>query len=231
MIDLISKKVLFMILLFLGVGVATISTTYYYIVPAKVKYEQEANALKQKAGEVQAEIDRIRFEFEKIQSQIEGFKALQEKGFFNAQDRVTAREAITRLTRRAKVSADIKFSAAALVPNIEVDAAKHKLLSGPMSISIRSMNDVAAYKFVLGLQKAFPGYLQLRSFDVTRDVSGKFMDKIGAIKEGTESTLVNGNVNLIWWSMASEEQLQADPSLNPALIAPQPADPSAQPVP
>ncbi len=220
MIDLIDRRVLFTILLFFAIAGISISSTYYYIIPSKIKYEQEADSLKSQAGVVQAEIDKIRFEFEKIQSQIEGFKALQAKGFFNAQDRVTAREAITRLTRRAKVAADIKFAPATIVPNVEVEAAKHKLLSGSMEISVRSMNDVAAYKFVLGLQKAFPGYLQLQSFSLSRDVTGKFEDKLNLIKEGQDTTLVNGNVDLIWWSMASEEQLLADPALNPALLAP-----------
>jgi hypothetical protein len=222
MIDLIDKRVFFAIILFFAIAGLSISTAYYYVIPSEIQYKQEADSLKSQAGVVQAEIDKIRFEFEKIQSQIEGFKALQSKGFFNAQDRVTAREAITRLTRRAKVEADIKFAPASIVENLEVDAAKHKLLSGAMSIGVRSMNDVAAYKFVLGLQKAFPGYLQLKSFTVTRDTSGKFSDKLNGIKEGAETVLVNGNVDLIWWSMASEEQLLADPALNPALLVPPP---------
>ncbi len=226
MIDLIDKRIMAIILIALFIAGGAIGGAYYYVAPAAVQYENESKSIKSKADGIQAEIDRIRYEFEKIQSQIEGFKALQVKGFFNAQDRVTAREAITRLTRRANVDADIKFSAAALVPNPDVDGANYKLLSGPMSISIRSMNDVNAYKFVLGLQKAFPGYLQLRSFDVARDSSGKLSEKINGIRSGTKTPIVTGNVNLIWWSMASPEQLAADPMLNPALVAPQTPPPA-----
>lgn len=227
MIDLISKRVLAVIMIAMALAGVSIGTAYYYIVPMAIQYENESKSIKQKADGVQAEIDRIRYEFEKIQSQIEGFKALQAKGFFNSQDRVTAREAITRLTRRAKVDADIKFAAAGLVPNADVDGANYKLLSGPMSISIRSMNDVNVYKFVLGLQKAFPGYLQLRSFDMARNSSGALSDKIKDIRSGIKTPLVTGNVNLIWWSMASPEQLAADPMLNPALVAPQSPPPPA----
>jgi hypothetical protein len=226
MIDLIGKKVtatiIISVLVLLGAGGAT----YYYLYPMEQKYKNETSTLRSKTSELQAQITRITFEFKEIQKEINRYQELKARKFFNAQDRITAREAAMTVLRRSGLmdESTLAFEAAIEVPNPLAEKAGHKLISGPIKVEAKAMTDVDIYKFLLALQKSFPGYLQLVNFTVERETATPLKEAIKGLQEGKPKSMARAEINLIWWSMASQSQLEANPQLNPGLVPAQPVE-------
>jgi hypothetical protein len=224
MIDLLGKKMVTLILvcLFIAGGAGTI--VYYYMLPQQEKLDRESKSLKSQIDGKRAEITRIRFEFDKIQTQITQFKVLEAKGFFNAQDRITARDATVALMRNAKLmdeGTQVSFDPARLVENEHATKAGYKLLSGPVKVQFSALNDTNVFAFMVLLDRAFPGYMQMKSLQISRTANKDFNATVDSLRQGNASAMVNGTAEFVWWSMPSEAQLKADPRLNPAQYTPE----------
>lgn len=232
MIDLLGKKMIALIMICLLISGGAGVTVYYYMLPQQEKLDREAKSLKSQIDGKRAEITRIRFEFDQIQAQIKQFKMLESKGFFNAQDRITARDATVALMRNAKLMNDgtqVSFDPARLVDNEHAAKAGYKLLSGPVKVQFSALNDTNVFSFMVLLDRAFPGYMQMKSLAISRQGGKKLDETIESLKQGNASAMVNGSAEFVWWSMASEAQLKADPRLNPALYTPEEPPPQEPP--
>ena len=76
---------------------------------------------------------------------------------------------------------------------------------------------------MLTLERAFPGYLQFRSFSINRLDPKQFDDQMKRISAGEELGVVQGTVDFLWWTMASQEQMQATPLTNPLQVTAPPS--------
>jgi hypothetical protein len=215
------KKVITLVLSLLIIAAAG-ATYYYYFAPAIEIYDKDNRAADGKIRAKRAEINQLKQEYALLEQQIVEFKILQKAGFFNAQDRITARDTIDKLARLSKLlDAKLNLSPGSLVQDPRARDANYSLISGPLNMDVGVLDDIDVYKFVVALQNVFPGYLEFKSLDLKR---GGDLDKgmIKSIMDGKSDSLVTGKVQFVWWSMASQEQMQANPYLNPAALAPKP---------
>ena len=232
MIDLLGKKIVALIIICLLSTVGAGCGVYYYVFPQQEKLDKESKSLKSKIDAKRGEIKQITFEFEKIQSQIVEYNLLKGKGFFNAQDRITARDAAVAVIRNARLldnGTELDFKPASIVANQDSEKAGYKLLSGPVSIRVSALSDTHVFLFMRLLDGAFPGYMQMKSFKITRN-AGSFLERTQRLREGTAEPMVTGTAEFVWWSMASEAQLKSRPELNPALSQTEPSEGEGGPV-
>jgi TolA-binding protein len=221
MIDLLGKKLVALIMICLLAGAAAGGAVYFMVMPAQQQYAQEASSLRSRTNELQAEIDKMRFEFDQIQKQIDQFRGLERKGFFTPQDRITTREAISSVSKNSGLiesAVEVSFAPAQVIKNANADKAGYQLVAGPMKLRFGAMSDVNVFRYILTLQRAFPGYLQFKSFQIQRDAPTEFNARVTAINSGQQSQMVSGSVDFMWWTMASEEQLKASPLTNPTQV-------------
>lgn len=202
---------------------------YYYLVPEMEQHEQEIRNYTAKITAKSGEIRLLKVEYDQLKDQIVRYNLLKERGFFNAQDRVTARETIRALASQVDLyQAGLRLSPATIVDTPKATEAKHKLLSGPMTIKLGSLDDVQTLKFVIALERVFPGYLEFEKLTLrrTRDFDN---DMVKQIRERKSNANVDGEVSFKWWSMASEEQLKGSAFFNPTAVETPPTPPTGGP--
>ena len=221
MIRLLGTKRIIIIVVCILFSAAAGAGWYYYLDPEKQRLDREIRTVNGKIFAKEAEIKELKLEYDKLKDQIVGFNLLKKQGFFGAQDRVTARETIRELARQAKLQrVELKLTPARIVDSKEATAASHSLLSGPMTLKIRALDDVHVYKFIIALQRVFPGYLEFN--DLLLERKTELTDEvIKNLSEGNSDGLIEGDVSFNWWTMASPEQLGANPYFNPAAQAPE----------
>ncbi len=226
MIDILGQKLTVFIVICLLVTTGLGGLVYYAILPTKNMYEQESKSILAKTQEISAKVDQLRFDFDSIQTQIDQFRFLEKKGFFNAQDRITTRESIESITRKSGLveeSTEVTFSPAQVIENENARKANHTLIAGPMVVKFAAMTEADVYRYMLTLERAFPGYLQFRSFSINRLDPKQFDDQMKRISAGEELGVVQGTVDFLWWTMASQEQMQATPLTNPLQVTAPPS--------
>lgn len=219
MIRLLGLNRIIMIVASILICAAVGAAWYYYLSPTIEQYDKDIKKINGQISVKQADIRQLKEEFTQLKDQILKYNLLKANGFFNAQDRVTARETTRELARQSKLlKAELNLSPGKIVDSQEARDAKHTLISGPMLIKLTAMDDVNAYKFVVALQHVFPGYLEFKRFDLHRS---KDLDTgmLEAISKGQSDGLVDGEVEFNWWSMASQRQMEANPYFNPAAVA------------
>lgn len=78
-----------------------------------------------------------------------------------------------------------------------------KLQVSDVTISFRSINDAFALNFLAKFQHDFPGYVKIKSFNLSKEqeVTPDFLKKIAA---GEDASLVKGQINFNWYDMKLE---------------------------
>jgi hypothetical protein len=214
------------ILLMAGVGAGV----YYYLTPELERYQGEVKKVNGQITMKRGQIQQLKLEYAQLKDQIVKFNKIKASGFFNAQDRVTARETIKELTSQARLlKSELNLQPGSVQNNPKAAETSYVLISGPMSIKINSLDDISAYKFVVALQKIFPGYLEFKSLTMKR---AKELDRtvLKGILEGKPDTMIEGTAEFVWWSMASQKQMAANPYFNPAAMPATTPEPLRPPV-
>lgn len=232
MINLLGPKIVLVIILATLVFGMSGAASYYYMIPQMETAKSDEMRLRGQISTKRDEIRQLKIEYVALKDQILKFNLLKKKGFFNAQDRVTARDTISQLTAQAKLlRADLNLSPAQqITDNKNASDAGYVLISGPMSIKIGSLNDINIFKYMVALQNVFPGYLEFKSFSFTRQ-GGESQNMLQGLMDGNPEPLIEGELQFTWWSMASPLQMEASPYLNPgAVMAPAvPGQPGVMP--
>ncbi len=222
MINLLGTRVVLSILIAMVVLGAAGSSLYYYLIPTQAQVQQDQRSIDLKIRGKRAEIAQLKIEYDLLKDQIVKFNILKKKGFFNAQDRVTARETIAQLTEKSELlKAELNLAAATVVQDQNAESAKHVLISGPMSIKISSILDQNVFKYMVALQNVFPGYLEFKDFNFTRKYEPADIT-VQSILKGKPQGLIEGELQFNWWSMASPAQMEANPYFNPTAVTPVP---------
>lgn len=216
------KRIIWLVCcLFLMAGVG--AGIYYYFLP---EMERNQNEIRKVEGQIQlkrAQIQTLKLEYAQLRDQIVKFNKIKQVGFFNAQDSVTAREMIKALTSQAHLlRTTLNLLQGFAVDNPQARETGYSLISRPMTVKLQSLDDINAYKFVVALQSVFPGYLEFKNLTLKRS---RELDRdiLKSIAAGNPSPLIEGTAEFVWWSMASQKQMAANPYFNPAAM---PATPS-----
>ena len=216
---LFDRTLIVRILVFFFGAVALFLATYLYIMPINETYVQNINATKSKITAKRAEVNRLIMEHAELTKSIKEFNLLKLKGFFNSQDRVTAREMMHEIARQSGISKiELTLPPAAVVRSPQATDANHTLLSGNMKFKVSSLSDRNIFKLIVVLLKSFPGYLEFKDMKIRR--VGNFSQDVLLNAAGDNlPSLVDADINFVWWTMASDAQMKSSPYFNPAAAA------------
>lgn len=210
---LFDRALIIQILMFFFGSVALFMATYLYIMPINETYQQNISTTKSKVTAKRAEVNRLIMEHSELAKSIKEFNLLKMKGFFNSQDRVTAREMMNEIARQSGISkAELTLPPAVVVQSQQAADANHTLLSGQMKFKVSSISDRNIFKLIVVLLKSFPGYLEFKDMQIKR-VGNFSQDSL--LNARDMPSLVEADINFVWWTMASEEQMKSNPYFNP----------------
>lgn len=196
-----SKRVLFIGLV--AGAIAIIAYGYYnYLLPEHQKSTQELQATKSAVDQKYAEVIRLKEEYVLLQSQLREYKELEARGFFNDQDRSAAIDKLDKLSKYAGLlKASLKLGSGQLINDPVADQAGQVVLKSPVTIDVKSIDDVDVYSFVKFIEEKFPGRVDIMSFKLNRIeiFNTAILRQIGG---GTPTPLVDASIAFDWLTMA-----------------------------
>ena len=200
------KRIVFLAILgafclFIGGG------NYYYVMPETTALEGRLKSTEGQFYRKQGEINQLRNEFTRLQDQLSKYKILENMGFFNVQDRVTARETFTKLQKgsgllwmkyRLDSSRKLEFN--------EARDINHMVISSPVEVNIEALDDVDVFHFIQMVREKFPGDISFKQIEIERvmDINSTVIRRIG---NGEPEVLVKAVINFDWRSMAPEDSI------------------------
>lgn len=209
--------ILVLLVLAIGLGFAN----FQYLRPQADATQRDLSAAKSEESRLRTEIESMRGNMETFKRQQVLFDLIQKDGFFNLQDRVTARENLNALQSETKIVTlkyEIKSASMSLPEGIFDD--KYAVLTSPLSIQIDALDDVDIYNFIGLLTYTFPGIVNVKSINIKAQTP-LTTDVLRRIKSGEAPVLVTANISADWITLAPWGTAPWASSVDPALLKPE----------
>ncbi len=208
MINVVGPRRMLILAVLVALNAVLAAVAYMLVMPANDKLQSELNSVNGKISASKENINKMKNQFQIIQQQKEQFTKLQATDFFTDQDRVQARDRFTAIQRYSHVllaGYDIKAAAPERTP--ELTDAGQLMLTTPVDVSIDALDDMDFYNFLYLAQNAFPGYVGIKSIEVSRD---KELDEVTLrqIGSGIPTVLIKGKISFTWKTIVPEKQMQ-----------------------
>ncbi len=196
-----NKRVAFIAILSLLLG--GIAYGYYeWLVPTHEKSMQDLATSKAAVDQKYAEVVKLKEEYVLLQSQLRVFKELEARGFFNDQDRAAAIEKLDKLSKLSGLlKANLKLDSGQLISDPTADLAGQVVVKSPVTVDVKSIDDVDVYTFLKFVEEKFPGRVDVTSLSLKRMeiFDTTILRKIGG---GSPTPLVESKITFDWLTMA-----------------------------
>ena len=199
--------------------------SYMYFLPQTLQKVTALSEARSYVDAKRAEIVVLRQEYADLQGYMTDFKALEKRGFFNEQNRISARRELDAVVNQAgliRANYEIKtakpiadINAAETDPNAggvppadpNAPSGNYKLVVSEINIDFEAFDDVQVYNFIKRMQDTFPGRIGLRRLNIMPQ--GKFnQETYLQIGNGMAVTLIGGEMTLLWYNIIPAEKVQ-----------------------
>ncbi|MDH5722142.1 MAG: hypothetical protein OEY94_02325 [Alphaproteobacteria bacterium] len=214
MINVIGIRRIFLLGILIVLNASIGALVYLYLVPMQDDTDRSVRRLRSDVRNLKYDIDQIKIEFEQLDEQQNRFDALKETGFFDVQDRSTAKEIFNEIQNQSQViSAVVSVKSGTVEENKEAQKANHKILYSPIEIEIEAFDDSDIYRYIDLAQKNLPGHLSVDYIEIsrTRDISPTVLRAIAA---GASPVLIKSLIKLSWRTIIPESQVITPESRN-----------------
>lgn len=201
MIDILGKKRVFFLSVFLLINAVLGLLIFFYLLPEKQVSETKLRTVSSQVSTIQQDLANIRLDFKQLEEQKGMFQILNNRGFFNSQGRQEARDVLQGLDEQTGiVFSKVSIGAGEIEEHVEASKAGHVVLKSPVSISIEAVDDVDVFNYLHLINNVFPGHVSVEEFVIKRelDVSG---DVLRAIASGERPKMVDGRLQMMWRTM------------------------------
>ena len=200
-----NRVILLVMLVFFNAAMAF--GLYEFLTPERLKAQGILTSARAQLEERRAEIQRLKEEYALLQSQIRYFKEIENRGFFNDQNRVAARESFEKLREISGVlKAKYNIKAGQLTEDARADEAGYVILQSPINVELDSTDDVDVYSFLKLIQEYFPGKVGVVSMEIER-VENVNSQLLNDMSNGEPVPVVKSKIDFQWKTMASRKAL------------------------
>lgn len=207
MIKVLGTKRILILIGLLGLNILLASTLYLYLFPEETRKEREVRAMRGQISNLRTDIDRLQIEFEQLEDQRASFEVLKEKGFLSDQGRRQAEKNLEAIQEKAEViSAIASIQSATIEENPEAEKADHVILSSPVTIKIKAVDDIDVFKYLYLLDEFFPGHITVMNMVIERkaNITSTILRSIAS---GGNPELVEAQINMIWRTMVPKDEI------------------------
>ena len=176
-------------------------SAYMYFMPQKTSKDRELRTMRGKVSTLKADIDGLLVEFDQLDQQLDTYKALKDRGFFDTQSRRKAELVLQEIQDRSSViSAVASIAGGEFGENTQAIKADHQILKSPIQINIEALNDLDVYRYIYLMDEYFPGHISIENISIKResDLNGVVLR---AIASKNPPPLVKANLELSWRTM------------------------------
>lgn len=207
MIDILGYKRVILLSVLLLLNIALIGLAYAYLFPKQQIRQNELYGIQGEVSNLSADIDRIQIQLDQLKDQKGAFEGLREYGFFNNQSRLAAKNILESVQKEARVSSAVaSVGRGEVEPSINADKAGYKVVRSPIKVTLGAVDDIAIYKYIDLIKKAFPGHVSIVDMSISREseVTGTILRGIAS---GQNPSLTQANIELIWRTMIPESEV------------------------
>jgi len=214
-VQILGTARIILICLLLVLNAAAVFFLTQYIVVEKERAEVTLQSVNGEISNLRSEIAKLWEEFTELRAQLKEFRILEAKKFFNDQSRVLARDYLDYLSRRnelTKMRYDIRQASIGVTP--ETMEADYRIVKSPISIDIEAYHDLDVVAFMKMIMETFPGIIHIDGISMERssDIDGT---TLVAMQKGETRTFVRSKLDLSWYTMISQAEVQRIEGLLP----------------
>lgn len=202
MIQSIGFKRLATLAVLFGAALALGFLNFYWLQPESLTAKTKLASLTSENSALSGEIEIMQSSMERFVGQKALFEKITNKGIFNEQSRVLARERFTVMQKLSRLlAAKYEIRPATLVPaGLSVEGGEsdtYGILRSPISITLSALDDLDIYRFVYYLNYSFPGHITIKNLYIERNksVSPRTLKMIGG---GDPPELVAAKMDVDW---------------------------------
>ncbi len=201
LLNVVGAKRIMLLVILLGANVVLAAALYLYIVPELSSKKFSQRQLKNSVLGAEADISRLKREFDQIEEQKADFETLSRDGFFSDQTRKDVKKIFSVVQKRSKVvSAVVSVRPGLLIKNADAAKANHKILTSPVDIKIKAVEDGDVYNYLRMLLDYFPGHISVDRIKMSR-VKDVDLTVLRAISSGLNPELIKAEIRLSWRTM------------------------------
>jgi hypothetical protein len=214
MIHAISIKIIALILLLCAFAGVLTYINMGYLSQNVAESQKKLNIVRSESSELRTQVEKLKTDYAAFEKERDKFEQITRLGFFNAQDRVEAREKFGAIERLSKImfaryeikAASIVSSEKDLQTNVlgeiiaEQSVADYVVIESPVSVSLSAIDDIDIYRFIYYMNYGFPGHVTINQISIqkTEKLTADIIKQIGL---GNPQELVTGTIDLTWRTM------------------------------
>lgn len=212
MIRVLGARRIFLLLSLLGIAGFLAVVYFYFLLPQKDRAESDLRRVRAETMSTEQQLRTLTQEIEQFESQKVLFEKLDGLGFFNAQDRVLARERFEVMQQMSRVlSAKYEIKPAKIIEDELAQEAGYGVLNSEISVSLEAFDDIDIYRFVYLMNYAFPGHITISNLNIERQAEVT-SDVLRGIGSGSATALISAKFDASWRTMAPESVLGTERS-------------------
>lgn len=179
---------------------------YGYVAPERLHLDRQARTASAQVSSTQAEVDRLRYEYDSVERQAAIYEDLKNIGYFSSQSREEARDRLAAFQRYSRVlSASYEIQPAIFNSDQRLRDAGHVMLVTAVTVDVDALDDIDFYNFLYLVNTAFPGHTSIENISISRE--HELSD--GAIRQistGTPVNMIKGSISFIWRTLIPDDR-------------------------
>lgn len=209
---------------FAGLLILIYALNAFFLKSQTEKSFRDLNAVRGEIGTLRAELEKLQSDYALYEKEKATYEKITRMGFFQPQDRVTARQRLDTIQRMSKIISaryEIKAATASAIVRpgdltnpvqpqegvIDAAAADFVMIESPMTVTLSAIDDVDIYRFMYYMNYGFPGHITMNkiSMQKTGQVTPDVLKSIGT---GAPPPLVSASVEMTWRSMIPRDVME-----------------------
>lgn len=177
------------------------------LAPNLQKQERKLSANRAEISEMTNNLTKLSEGLEKFEKQKNDFKAVQQLGFFDPQNRVSAKQRIVAIQKESRLlSAKYIIKPAVSISNEKAQKVGYKILNTDIDFNLEAIDDADIYKFIYILNYGFPGQVIINKFSMSREkeITQPLLRRIGV---GQAEPIIEANLSVSWQTMVPDETI------------------------
>lgn len=210
MIKVIGFQRVLLLMVLAGLLALFFAYSTYGLTPEIKQTERQLRVNRKEVGELTEDVNKLVEGMKTYESQKGTFEVLQNKGFFDPQNRLETRQRIKEMREESRLlSVGIDIGSAVEEQNELAKEAGLKVLNTDISFTLDALEDIDIYNFIYLMNYGFPGQVIINTLSIKKqqDITQPLLRKLGS---GDHETLVKANLTANWRTLVPDASIQID---------------------
>ena len=209
LIGLMGRKRFIILIIALALTGAMGYAWQYYLVPQNETLTREKSSVESALNSLRAEIEGLPAKYADLAEKEARYTMLQEKGFTQDQDRISARERLDRLRVESGLRGiQYNINPQTVVSHPEDYMMAHNIVQSEINVGLKGLTDLEMREFINKMTSQFSGLVVFRAAEFKRE-SPVTPENLARLSNKMPVDFVTGTASFTWYSLVEKSATDA----------------------